>query len=166
PLDDGDVGAELRGGEGGLVPAGSAAEYGDALGALKFVGHRTILAQLSAGATRAAWLRRWSGDQMRVVGMTGTHENPVEDPTVDPFAVAKQAAEQLAEKTGVERHDIALTLGSGWAKAADLIGETTATIPATDIVGFSKPALEGHVGTLRSVLLPGGKRALVIGART
>ncbi len=88
------------------------------------------------------------------------------DAPADPFEVARQAAAQIAEKTGVERHDIALTLGSGWAKAADLIGETTATIPATDIVGFSKPALEGHVGSLRSVLLPSGKRALVIGART
>ena len=92
--------------------------------------------------------------------------HPLDDPAADPFAIAKQAAAQLAEATGVEKHDIALTLGSGWAKAADLIGETTATIPATDIVGFSKPALSGHVGTLRSVLLPNGKRALVIGART
>jgi purine-nucleoside phosphorylase len=92
--------------------------------------------------------------------------NPLDDPAADPFAIAKEAATQLAEATGVEKHDIALTLGSGWAKAADLIGETTATIPATDIVGFSKPALSGHVGTLRSVLLPNGKRALVIGART
>ncbi|HEY4151711.1 MAG TPA: purine-nucleoside phosphorylase [Pseudolysinimonas sp.] len=92
--------------------------------------------------------------------------NPLDDPTADPFAIAKQAAAQLAEATGVETHDLALTLGSGWAKAADLIGETTATIPATDIIGFSKPALTGHVGTLRSVLLPNGKRALVIGART
>ena len=95
-----------------------------------------------------------------------THPNPLDDPAADPFAVAALAAEQLAEKTGVPRHDIALTLGSGWAKAADLIGETTATIPATEIAGFSKPALEGHVGSLRSILLPGGKRALVIGART
>ncbi len=43
------------------------------------------------------------------------------------------AAAEIAEMTGVPHHDIALTLGSGWAKAADLIGETTATIPATDI---------------------------------
>jgi purine-nucleoside phosphorylase len=93
-------------------------------------------------------------------------QNPLDDPSADPFAIAAEAAAQLAEATGVERHDIALTLGSGWAKAADLIGETTATVPATDIVGFGKPALEGHVGTLRSVLLPSGKRALVIGART
>lgn len=92
--------------------------------------------------------------------------NPLDDPTADPFAVAKDAAAAIAAATGVEKHDIALTLGSGWGKAADLIGETTATIPAADIPGFSKPALEGHVGTLRSILLPSGKRALVIGART
>ena len=92
--------------------------------------------------------------------------HPLDDPAADPFAIARQAAAQIAEATGVEKHDIALTLGSGWAKAADLIGETTATIPATEIIGFSKPALSGHVGTLRSVLLPNGKRALVIGART
>ncbi|ERK69316.1 purine-nucleoside phosphorylase [Leifsonia aquatica] len=98
--------------------------------------------------------------------MLETNTNPLDDPQADPFAIARQAAEQLAEKTGVEKHDIALTLGSGWGKAADLIGETTATIPATEIVGFGKPALAGHVGTLRSVLLPSGKRALVIGART
>jgi len=95
---------------------------------------------------------------------TSTH--PLDDPAADPFAIAAQAAEQIAQKTGVDHHDIALTLGSGWAKAADLIGETTSVIPADEIIGFSKPALVGHVGTLRSVLLPNGKRALVIGART
>ncbi|WP_158862689.1 purine-nucleoside phosphorylase [Leifsonia sp. AG29] len=92
--------------------------------------------------------------------------NPLDDPAADPFAVARQAAQQLAEKTGVDKHDIALTLGSGWGRAADLLGETTATVPATEIIGFSRPALEGHIGTLRSILLPNGKRALVIGART
>ncbi len=95
-----------------------------------------------------------------------TYSNPLASPDADPEEIARQAAGQIAELTGVERHDIALTLGSGWGKAADLIGETTATIPATEVVGFSKPALEGHVGSLRSVLLPSGRRALVIGART
>jgi purine-nucleoside phosphorylase len=98
--------------------------------------------------------------------MPETITNPLDDPAADPFDIAARAAEQLAAKTGVERHDIALTLGSGWGKAADLIGETVATIPATEILGFGKPALAGHVGTLRSVLLPNGKHALVIGART
>lgn len=92
--------------------------------------------------------------------------NPLDDPSADPFAIAAQAAQQLAEATGVAKHDIALTLGSGWGRAAELIGETTHTIPATDIVGFSASAVVGHSGTLRSILLPNGKRALVIGART
>ena len=92
--------------------------------------------------------------------------NPLDDPNADPFAIAADAAARIAELTGVERHDVALTLGSGWGRAAELIGETTHTIPATEIPGFSKPALEGHVGTLRSVALPNGKHALVIGART
>ncbi|GAA3588624.1 purine-nucleoside phosphorylase [Klugiella xanthotipulae] len=95
-----------------------------------------------------------------------TDIHPLDAPGANPFEIAREAAAQIAEKTGVARHDIALTLGSGWAKAADLIGETVASIPATEIVGFSKPALEGHVGTLRSIRLPGGKNALVIGART
>jgi purine-nucleoside phosphorylase len=92
--------------------------------------------------------------------------NVLDDLQVDPFEIARQAATEIAEHTGVASHDIALTLGSGWAKAADLIGTTTATMPASEIIGFSAPALAGHVGTLRSVLLPNGKRALVIGART
>ena len=98
--------------------------------------------------------------------MPDTHSNPLDDPNANPFEVARLAAADIARLTGVENHDIALTLGSGWSKAADLIGETIATVPATEVTGFSKPALEGHVGTLRSVRTPGGKNVLVIGART
>ncbi|KNY06376.1 purine-nucleoside phosphorylase [Microbacterium sp. GCS4] len=98
--------------------------------------------------------------------MPENHSNPLDDPTANPFEVAAAAAADIARLTGVEKHDIALTLGSGWGKAADLIGETVATIPATEVTGFSKPALEGHVGTLRSIRTPGGKNVLVIGART
>ena len=84
----------------------------------------------------------------------------------DPFELAQRAAQALRERTGVETHEIALTLGSGWGGAADLLGETVAEIPAPEIPGFSKPALEGHVGTLRSIRLAEGRHALVIGART
>lgn len=84
----------------------------------------------------------------------------------DPFELAQRAAQALRERTGVETHEIALTLGSGWGGAADLLGETVAEIPAPEIPGFSKPALEGHVGTLRSIRLAAGRHALVIGART
>ncbi len=92
--------------------------------------------------------------------------HPLDDPAADPFDVAATAAADIARLTGVERHDIALTLGSGWGKAAELIGETTATIDATEVTGFSRPALAGHVGSLRSILTPAGTRVLVIGART
>lgn len=92
--------------------------------------------------------------------------HPLDDPTVDPKEFARTAANQIAERTGVAQHDIALTLGSGWGKAADLIGETVAEFPATEIVGFTKPALEGHVGTIRSIRTATGKHVLIIGART
>ena len=92
--------------------------------------------------------------------------NPLDDRAADPFEIAALAAAEIAARTGVNHHDIALTLGSGWGKAADLIGETTTTIPAAEITGFSAPALEGHVGTLRSIRLADGRNALVIGART
>ncbi len=88
------------------------------------------------------------------------------DLAADPFEVARTAAADIARLTGVERHDIAVTLGSGWGHAAELIGETVATIPATEVTGFSRPALEGHVGTLRSVRMDDGRHVLVIGART
>ncbi|HEU0256937.1 MAG TPA: purine-nucleoside phosphorylase [Microbacteriaceae bacterium] len=97
---------------------------------------------------------------------TNPQNNPLDDPGADPFAVAQEAARKISQLTGVAHHDIALTLGSGWGKAADLVGETTATIDAATVPGFSRPALAGHSGTLRSVRLADGRRALVIGART
>ena len=84
----------------------------------------------------------------------------------EPFELAQQAADALRERTGVDRYKIALTLGSGWGGAADLLGETVSEVPAHEIPGFSKPALEGHGGTLRSIRLADGSHALVIGSRT
>ena len=98
--------------------------------------------------------------------MSNSTAHPLDDPAIDPFEIAAAAAADIARLSGVEHHDIAVTLGSGWGRAAELIGEETASFPATEVVGFSKPALEGHVGTLRSVRTPGGKNVLVIGART
>jgi len=93
-------------------------------------------------------------------------ENQQSAPESDPFELAREAAAVLRRATGVETHDLALTLGSGWGQAADLLGETVAEVPADEIPGFTRPALEGHVGTLRSVRTATGTHALVIGART
>jgi purine-nucleoside phosphorylase len=66
----------------------------------------------------------------------------------------------------VERHEIALTLGSGWGRAAERLGEVVARIPAEEVPGFSASGIPGHSGTLTSIRLPNGLHALVIGART
>ena len=52
----------------------------------------------------------------------------------------------LAEKTGVEHHDVALVMGSGWLPAVDALGEATAEISTTDLPGFAPPAVAGHAG--------------------
>jgi len=89
------------------------------------------------------------------------------DPATDPFEVARAAAAVIAERTGTERHDVALVLGSGWGQTGDLIGETLATIDNADVPGFAKAAVAGHSGTMRSVAIADtGRRALVYGTRT
>jgi purine-nucleoside phosphorylase len=89
------------------------------------------------------------------------------DPATDPFEVARAAAAVIAERSGAERHDVALVLGSGWGQTGDRIGETLATIDNADVPGFAKAAVAGHSGTMRSVAIGDtGRRALVYGTRT
>ncbi|MBZ5733271.1 purine-nucleoside phosphorylase [Nocardioides sp. TRM66260-LWL] len=78
---------------------------------------------------------------------------------------ARAAAERLAELTGVERHDVALVLGSGWLPAADALGEVTAEIATTDLPGFLPAAVAGHAGRIRSVR-SGERQLLVFLSRT
>lgn len=88
-------------------------------------------------------------------------------PEIDPFLAAEEAAQIIADRSGVARHDVALVLGSGWAGAADLLGETVSEIPAHEVPGFHAPAVAGHVPTMRSIRLHGTDRhALVLGSRT
>lgn len=105
---------------------------------------------------------------MSTTGPAAPPEVPsLDDPSTDPFEVARAAAAHIAEHTGVARHDLALVLGSGWGAAAELLGETVAELPSDQIPGFSAPAVVGHVGTTRSVRLAGTDRhALVLGSRT
>ncbi|GAA3539685.1 purine-nucleoside phosphorylase [Amycolatopsis ultiminotia] len=75
------------------------------------------------------------------------------------------AAAVIAERTGVDRHDIAVVLGSGWRPAADVIGSAEAEIPFGDLPGFTAPGAVGHGGTVRSLRI-GDKHALVLLGRT
>jgi purine-nucleoside phosphorylase len=83
----------------------------------------------------------------------------------DASNLAQQAADTLADLTGVERHDVALVLGSGWLPAVDALGEATADIAATDLPGFSSAAVAGHSGRVRSIRA-GERNLLVFLSRT
>jgi purine-nucleoside phosphorylase len=83
-------------------------------------------------------------------------------PTPDTAAAA---AEALAARTGTEKHDVAIVLGSGWVPAVDALGAATADFPVTDLPGFLPPAVEGHAGRIRSLDV-GGVRVLAFLGRT
>jgi purine-nucleoside phosphorylase len=82
-----------------------------------------------------------------------------------PYPLAQEAAAILAERTGIERHDVALVLGSGWLPAVDALGTATAELDTTDLPGFQAAAVAGHSGKIRSVRA-GDTNLLVFLSRT
>jgi purine-nucleoside phosphorylase len=83
----------------------------------------------------------------------------------DTQDLAAEAAEVLAKQTGVDTHDVAVVLGSGWRPAADELGPADAEVPVADLPGFTAPTVLGHGGTLRSLQV-GDKRVLILLGRT
>ncbi|MFX1783423.1 purine-nucleoside phosphorylase [Prescottella equi] len=63
----------------------------------------------------------------------------------------QQAADVLAERTGIAKHRAAVVLGSGWRAAADSLGEPVVTVPMADLPGFATPSASGHAGTVLSI---------------
>jgi purine-nucleoside phosphorylase len=80
-------------------------------------------------------------------------------------ALARDAAAELAGRTGVPDHDVAVVLGSGWRPAADAFGAPVAELALADLPGFAAPVVAGHGGTARSVRA-GAHRVLVLLGRT
>jgi purine-nucleoside phosphorylase len=78
---------------------------------------------------------------------------------------AQEAAAVLAERTGVDKHDVAVVLGSGWRPAADELGSATAEVPMAELPGFIAPTVAGHGGTVRSLQV-GERRVLIMLGRT
>lgn len=73
------------------------------------------------------------------------------DPVASPYEAAEASAAALAAATGVERHDVAVVLGSGWRPAADRMGEVVAEVPMVELGGFPAAAVAGHGSTVRSI---------------
>ncbi len=87
----------------------------------------------------------------------------------DPMAAAAQAASEIAVRTGVATHDVALVMGSGWVGACDALGEAAYECDAHELTGFQAPVVAGHSGKVRSYELKhegGSLRALVFLGRT
>ncbi len=74
-----------------------------------------------------------------------------DDEGSDAFGLARLAADQLAELSGVPHHDVAVILGSGWVSAADRMGDAVAELPMTDLAGFPRPMVAGHASQIRSI---------------
>lgn len=85
--------------------------------------------------------------------------------TLEAQARSEQAAAVLASLTGVASHDVAVVLGSGWVPAADLLGQTRAAFPVTELPHFAEPAVAGHAGQVRSIDA-NGQAVLVFLGRT
>lgn len=82
----------------------------------------------------------------------------------DPEDLARQAARAIGERTGVEAHDVAIVLGSGWSPAVEALGPPTVALPQAELPGFAPPTAVGHLGELLSVRI-GKHRVLVLAGR-
>src|SRR5262245_32524598 len=78
---------------------------------------------------------------------------------------AAEAAAVIADRTGTDRHEVALVLGSGWSGSVDRLGLVRAELPTTDVPGFAASAVTGHAGRIRSIDVD-GHRVLVLLGRT
>jgi purine-nucleoside phosphorylase len=81
------------------------------------------------------------------------------------MSTAQEAAQVIADRTGVPTHDVAVVLGSGWRPAADVLGEPVHELAMAELPGFLAPTVAGHGGTVRSVRV-GERKVLVLLGRT
>src|SRR3984957_3416828 len=69
----------------------------------------------------------------------------------DPFTRAEASAAALRRRTGVDRFDAVVVLGSGWLAAAEAIGATEAEVSLADLGGFKQPSVKGHTPSVRYI---------------
>ncbi len=81
----------------------------------------------------------------------------------DAQAFAAEAAAALVERTGVDRHDVAVVLGSGWAPAVKRLGDPVAVVPVGELPGFTPPAAEGHGGQVLSMRIADHRVLVFVG---
>ena len=82
----------------------------------------------------------------------------------EPDAVAAESANAIGDRTGVDEHDVAVILGSGWAPAVAQLGDPVAVVPMAELPGFPPPTAAGHGGQVLSLHV-GDHRVLVFVGR-
>ncbi len=80
-----------------------------------------------------------------------------------PYGRATESATRLGDLTGVERHDVALVLGSGWLPAVAALGAPQAELSTTQLPGFAPPSVDGHAGKVCSLEVGGVNLLLFVG---
>jgi purine-nucleoside phosphorylase len=78
---------------------------------------------------------------------------------------ATAAARALAAATGVDSHDVAIVLGSGWTDAVSRFTQIGEDVPLAALPGFEAPTVAGHGGAARS-LRAGDLRVLAFTGRS
>ena len=84
----------------------------------------------------------------------------------DPYALAKVAAAAIQERFQIAQLDTAFVLGSGWAAAANDLGQMIGSCELDELPGFAKPMVIGHGAALRIVSAPTGKITAIFTGRT
>jgi purine-nucleoside phosphorylase len=82
----------------------------------------------------------------------------------EPDMLAADAAAAIRDRTGVDQHDVAVILGSGWAPAVAQLGDPVAVVPMAELPGFTPPTASGHGGQVLSLHV-GDHRVLVFVGR-
>ncbi|HVB19467.1 MAG TPA: purine-nucleoside phosphorylase [Acidimicrobiales bacterium] len=80
-----------------------------------------------------------------------------------PFALAQSAADELRARSGVDRYDVAVVLGSGWREGASALGEPEFDVATTSLPGFFSPTVAGHGGHVLSLRVGERRVALLTG---
>ncbi len=84
----------------------------------------------------------------------------------DPAETAREAGNAIKKRFAVDSIDLALVLGSGWAQAAEGVGEAIGECRLDELPGFARPVVAGHGGALRLVRTPTGRIAALFTGRT
>jgi purine-nucleoside phosphorylase len=96
--------------------------------------------------------------------LRGLSEAPNLRPMSEAPDNAARTARELARRTGVERHDVLVILGTGLATAAERLGATGPSIPLATLPFFPRYTATGHHAQGWSVPI-GGKMVLVFAGR-